>query len=469
MSFQRLKGLLTGQTYRGAVKRQLLLVVVGLVAVVVAAGELARAAAGPERNDIQDSLPAWSSNGVDVAFQRTAPSRLPRVLDMAAGGTSVHPVADGQLRGFIPGTEHLLVQPDGAHTIVLPDTGKVAEPLASFLGVDASASPDGTRVAYLRDATLYVAAADGSGERAVATGIAPPSWDMTGPAWSPDGSRIAIAGGSSLLLVQADGAGTRTLFTGANQSVNPSWSHDGRVIAFERNFAAHWQIWIVSADGSAPAQLYLQTSSSNFRFPQWSPVSDTLAFISDKQHVRGGATQYQFALYARDPSTARLTKLVDDVHPDSPPRWSPTAALIAVAAGQECRRWGIYVIRPEVGSRAHRRSNICRFDGTATANRINGSQYFDLINGNGGNDVIHGRGGNDKISGENGDDTIDGGAGNDFILGGPGNDRIDGGSGNDVIIGGNGRDVINCGLGNDTVEGAGPLDRIAKNCEHVRR
>jgi Ca2+-binding RTX toxin-like protein len=38
-----------------------------------------------------------------------------------------------------------------------------------------------------------------------------------------------------------------------------------------------------------------------------------------------------------------------------------------------------------------------------------------------------------------------------------------------VIIGGNGRDVIDCGPGNDTVDGAGPLDTIAKNCEHVKR
>ncbi len=111
-----------------------------------------------------------------------------------------------------------------------------------------------------------------------------------------------------------------------------------------------------------------------------------------------------------------MRKLVDDVHPYSPPRWSPTAALIAVSAGQECCRWGIYITRSELGSQPHR----CRFNGTSGADTIHGSQYFDLVNGLGGSDVIYGLGGNDKISGNGGNDTIYGGAGNDFILAGPG-------------------------------------------------
>ncbi|MES1248581.1 MAG: hypothetical protein ABUS54_13005, partial [Actinomycetota bacterium] len=183
----------------------------------------------------------------------------------------------------------------------------------------------------------------------------------------------------------------------------------------------------------------------------------------DRQHAPGGATPHQHALYLQ---TGK--KLLDDVHPYSPPAWSPTDASIAVAAGQECRRWGIEVV-PTLGGPAHRRSNICRYDGTAAADTIHGSPYFDIISGKGGNDHLFGGAGNDDILGENGDDTISGGAGNDTIFGGPGNDVISGGAGNDTIIPGNGADRVDCGPGDDTVEGAGPLDRISKSCEHVRR
>jgi Ca2+-binding RTX toxin-like protein len=467
MSFQRLNAGLTEGSYRGHVKRQLLLLVAGFVAVLVLAGQLARAAAGPGPNDQQDALPAWASDGVHIAFQRTGGALADRVVVSTSGGKATRIVSGGRLRGWVAGSGNLLVQVSGTQTLV---TQRSATPraLAFLNAVDATPSADGSHLAYLRDGTLYTSTLDGSGERAIAADVAPPSWDIAGPVWSPDGTRIAVSSGSSLLLVQADGSGTRTLFSGRNQSVNPSWSRDGATIAFERNASDHWEIWLVNADGTGAHELYGSPGAANWRYPQFSPVGNALAFISDFQHVPGGATQYQFALYVRD-SSGNMHKLVDDVHPYSPPRWSPTAALIAVSAGQECRRWGVYITRPDVESRPHRRSNLCRFDGTATANTIHGSPYFDLINGNGGNDLIHGNAGNDKISGEDGNDTIYGDVGNDFILAGPGDDRVFGGAGNDTIIGGNGRDHIDCGPGDDTVEGAGPLDAIARNCEHIRR
>jgi len=383
MSFQSLKRLLTDCPYGACVQRQLLLVGLALVAVLVAAGQLARAAGGPGPDDIQDSLPGWNADGTRVSFDRTAPG-LQHIVTMSAAGKDLYVASSaGAFRGFLPGgvdPAYMLVQANGDTTLTIG--GRFAGPAAEVHGVDATASPDGTQLAYLRDGTLYVAQLDSvnlnsfpipvPAESAVATGIEPPH-------------------------------------------------------------------------------------------------ANTIAFISDTQRAKGGATQYQYALYVKALDGGVAHKLVDDVHPYSPPRWSPTAALIAVAAGQECRRWGIYVGRSEVGSRFTRRSNLCRYTGTTAGDRIGGSEYFDIINGLGGNDALLGRGGNDALYGENGDDRIAGGAGDDFILGGPGDDRLYGGPGDDVIIGGNGRDVIDCGPGNDTVEGAGPLDTIAKNCERVKR
>jgi hypothetical protein len=268
--------------------------------------------------------------------------------------------------------------------------------------------------------------------------------------------------------VNVDGSGSRILFSGENQSVNPSWSRGQDVIAFERNAGPHWSIWFVNTDGTNPRAVL--SGAANFRFPQFSP-SGRLAFTSDEQHVPGGATPFQYALYVEELGGGPPYRVLDDVRPDEPAAWSPTGAQLAAAAGEECLRWGIYVASPYKVARPHgnRRSNLCRFDGGSGADTLRGSPYHDIMNGNGGNDVIYGNGGDDKISGEDGNDTIFGGAGNDFILAGPGDDRVYGGAGNDTIIGGNGRDVIDCGAGNDTVEGAGPLDRIAPNCEHVRR
>lgn len=439
--------------------KRLPLVALGLVALLLTAGQLARAAAGPGSNDIQDSLPFWDQNGVRVAFERTAPG-LQHVLSTTSAGKDTYLVyPTGVVRGYLG--DRFLIQ-EGNRTFITIG-GRFAGPPTAIDGIDASASTDGTRVAYIRGNDLYVANADGSNERHLSAGVAVPAADVIGPAWSPDGTRIVVASSGGLVLANVDGSGSRILAYG--DVSNPSWSPDGKTVAYQQHDDPYDAVYAVDAAGGLPRALV--AGSSNARFPQYSPHSPMLLYSSDRQHVRGGATPYQYALYLRDTYGVER-KLVDDVHPYSPARWSPTAALIAVSAGQECRRWGIFVV-PSSGGAAHRHSNLCRVTGTSGADRLRGSYYFDVIRGLGGNDVIRANPGNDRIEGNDGDDAIEAGSGNDVVFGGNGNDRIFGGAGNDVLIGGNGRDRIDCGPGNDTVEGAGPLDRIARNCEHVRR
>jgi Ca2+-binding RTX toxin-like protein len=64
---------------------------------------------------------------------------------------------------------------------------------------------------------------------------------------------------------------------------------------------------------------------------------------------------------------------------------------------------------------------------------------------------------------------VPGNPGNDNIVGGSGRDTVAGGSGNDSIrVRDGARDRVNCGSGRDTVT-ADRVDRIARNCERVRR
>jgi Ca2+-binding RTX toxin-like protein len=305
------------------------------------------------------------------------------------------------------------------------------------------------------------------------------------PAWAPDGVHIAFertAPGTEHVLVMTSAgkdthlgyftgrvrgylgpklliqSGSATLITEGGRFASPPTTLPGTFAAAAPDathvtYVRGGTLYVANADGTGAHALI--AGDANYRFAQYARFANQLAYTSDRQKLRGGATQYQFALWLRDPQGVDH-KLVDDVHPYSPPRWSwPTASLIAVSAGQECRRWGIYVVQPG-GGRAHRHSNLCRVTGTAHSDRLRGSNFFDLIRG-------------DRIEGNDGNDTIEAGGGNDFIFGGNGDDRILGGAGNDVIIGGNGRDRIDCGTGTDTVEGAGPLDRIARNCEHIHR
>jgi Tol biopolymer transport system component len=420
--------------------------ILGLCAVAVLA-------AVPSPAAPRDTQPWWSPQGTTIAFDRASPGADGGdvLFTPVTRGKEFDIIGSGTVRGFRPVFGDLLVE-IGSSTSVRDSTDRQ---VGSIPGTDATWSPDGTQVAFLQSGTLAVSAPTGAGVRKLAGGIAPPTGDVTGPVWSPDGTAVAIStaspAGSAIEIVPVDGSTPHVAFDGPGANVNPSWSHDGSTIAFERNAGGRWAIWYVAPDGTGAHEAV--GGEANNRFPQWSPVDGRLAYISDRSGT--------YALY-----DGAAQPLIAAVAPDSPARWSPNGADLAVSSARDCRRFGIYVV-DSTAPKPVRRSNQCRIDGTPGADFLTGTPYYDLIDGYGGNDSIFSGNGDDVVYGGPGADKIGGGPGNDLIDGGPGDDILSGGTGNDVIHGGPGRDKIGCGPGDDTAY-VGPGD-TTRDCEHVHR
>jgi len=104
----------------------------------------------------------------------------------------------------------------------------------------------------------------------------------------------------------------------------------------------------------------------------------------------------------------------------------------------------------------------CVRNGTRRANRMNGTAK---------RDGLCGLAGNDRIKGLGGDDVLDGGTGNDMVVGGGGVDELVGGAGNDTVNGRGDRkrDIIKCGSGRHDLALVDRLDKVARDCETVRR
>jgi eukaryotic-like serine/threonine-protein kinase len=108
------------------------------------------------------------------------------------------------------------------------------------------------------------------------------------PSWSPNGKSLAFvsnqSGQSHLYEQPADGTGTASpLFADDAQESHPSFSSDGRYVIFERQAASHHQeIWSLPLFGDRKAFPVVQNQQSDIFQPALSPDGKWVAYMSSE-------------------------------------------------------------------------------------------------------------------------------------------------------------------------------------------
>jgi dipeptidyl aminopeptidase/acylaminoacyl peptidase len=98
---------------------------------------------------------------------------------------------------------------------------------------------------------LFAVEPSGANLRQLTTG----SYAALYPAFSPAGTRLAFARfGVGLFTVNPDGSGLRRLTTNGRDSY-PTWSPNGKTVAFVRPVGPAWKVFLVAAKGGKPQQL----------------------------------------------------------------------------------------------------------------------------------------------------------------------------------------------------------------------
>jgi len=462
-----------------------------LVAATLALGSAAPARAGCNGNTAwHDRFPAWSPTGGAIAFMRQQPGcdAPPESLGLVRPGSAEEIVgANGRRASNAPPSW----DPNGLAVAFGTELGTIGvNAFGGPVGDDgAGAFPSwaGSSVAATVGTSLQLLELGADVRRTLIANYVKPTQSNGVAVWSPDGTRLALGvmlnfSEGGIAVVNADGSGFHVIAAGPNQSVNPTWSPDGRTIAFETNRDGNFEIYSARADGTEVRNL-TRTPRGEDRLPAWK--GNTIAFISNRD--KAAATPYGYNLWTMSADGSNQRWRAEDMHPYSTVSWSPDGTQIAFSSGRECLRWGIYLL--DVATDGVRRiTNQCQFSGTERQDILNGTPFKDFIFGGGGNDYVYGLQGADLILGQAGNDTIDGGPGDDALSGGrgddvvkggdghdrvtvdaPGHDRITTGRGDDRVVAVNRwRDVISCGPGHDSVL-ADRIDRVAADCERVAR
>ncbi len=194
---------------------------------------------------------AWTFNerGVRNIYLADAPDFKPRVLTLYAEDdgqelTNLSFSSDGKTIVYVRGGDHGSNRPaDAPNPSGSPVQPKVqvwsvavtgAAPKLLGEGDDPIVAPDAKRVAFVRDRRIWIAPIDGSKPPEAAFFARGTS---EAPSWSPDGRTLAFVsnrGDHSFIGLFTPGQPIRYIAPSTSRDSAPAWSPDGRTIAFLR-------------------------------------------------------------------------------------------------------------------------------------------------------------------------------------------------------------------------------------------
>ena len=163
-------------------------------------------------------------------------------------------------------------------------------------------------------------------------------WNFS-PSWSPDGRHIAFSsyrdGNWEIYVMGSDGSNPRRLTDHSSWDVRPSWSPDGRHIAFVSERYGKPKIYVMDSAGSNPRNL---TNDSDWHYyPSWSPDGRHIAFVT----VAGSYGKSE--IYVMDSAGSNPRRLTNDSADDRSPSWSPDGRHITFVSERD-GDWEIYVM-----------------------------------------------------------------------------------------------------------------------------
>jgi Tol biopolymer transport system component len=166
------------------------------------------------------------------------------------------------------------------------------------------------------------------------------------PTWSPDGKQIAFTGWDEqtndptkrIFVMNADGTNVRKLTTFKSDASQPDWSPDGSLIAFQANPPRDpgSEVFVMAPNGTGIRRV--TETVNDVSEPDWSPDGSMILFTAPE--AEGDSL---FTVEIATGEIRRVTNLPGSVQD---PAWSPDGSTIAFSWGTEAGG-GLYLISPD--------------------------------------------------------------------------------------------------------------------------